>query len=474
MISGRWIMRGIGFVSTLILVRLLAPEDFGLLAMCSVIIGLTDILFEFGLDTAIIQNEKLTDSYVHTAWTIRLLQSILVAGVLIAIAPLAGAYYHDDRVASLLPLLALAMVIRGFSSIGLVLLRRELQFRTEVAYGVAVRLATFFLNVGLAWYFRNYWALVVATICSGVIGCVGSYWVHPYRPRASLEKFGEIWSFSQWMLLAHISNYACNQVDQLIIGAKLGAQNAGVYAVSTEIAELPTTELIFPISRVLFPGFAKLRAEPERLKHAFLNALGFLATFSVPAGIGVALLAERLVPLLLGEKWNDAIPVIQILAVFSVFRTLFGLPSSLLLVFGRVRLLTVFTVVQLLLFLGGTWALIGYGLTGVAIAKAAAAALFLLLVVDRLPVLFPITRREILSQLVRPTIATTAMATTLLSAAQYLPDQNLLALMVQVLLGALSYSLALLTLWLIAGRPQGTETFLLGHVQRLAHARNTS
>lgn len=465
-------MRGIGFVSTLILVRLLAPADFGLIAMCTVIVGLTDVLFEFGLDTAIIQNGKLTESYVHTAWTIRLLQSIVVAGILIAGAPLAGAYYHDDRVASLLPLLALAMVIRGFSSIGLVLLRRELQFRREVAYGVAVRIATFFLNVGLAWHFRNYWALILATIGSSVIACVGSYWVHPYRPRASLESFGEIWSFSQWMLLAQISNYASNQVDQLIIGAKLGARNAGVYSVSSEIAELPTTEFIFPISRVLFPGFAKLRSEPVRLKHAFLNALSFVTTFSVPAGIGVALLAERLVPLMLGEKWNDAIPVIQVLALFSVFRTLFGLPSSILLVFGQVRLLTVFTVVQLLLLLGGTWALIGHGLTGVAIAKAGSGALFLFLVIDRLPVLIPITRREILSVFVRPVIATTMMVAALLSAAPYLPDQNLLALIVQVVLGGASYSLALLTLWLIAGRPQGTEAFLLDHVQKLAQARN--
>ena len=464
-------MRGIGFVSTLILVRLLAPEDFGLLAMCFVIIGLTEILFEFGIETAIIQITKLTDAHLHTAWTIRIIQSVLVAGILILCAPMAGTYYHDDRVTQLLPYIAFGIVIRGFSSIGLVLLRKDLLFRREVAYGVVVRVITFFLNVGLAWYLRNYWALVIATICSNIVACVFSYWAHPFRPKPSLEKFQEIWSFSQWMLIQNITNYASNQVDQLIIGARLGAQSAGVYAVSTEIAELPTTELIFPISRVLFPGFAKLRSEPERLKHAFLNALGFLATFSVPAGIGVALLAERMVPLLLGEKWNAAIPVIQILAVFSVLRTLFGLPGNMLVVIGQVRLLTLFTVIQLLLFLGGTWALIGYGLTGVAIAKAVAAALFLLLLIDRLSVLFPITRREILSQLVRPISATTAMSAALLSFAQYLPEQNLLALIVQVLLGALSYTFALLLTWLIAGRPQGTETFLLGHIQRLAFAR---
>ena len=326
----------------------------------------------------------------------------------------------------------------------------------------------------MAWYFRNYWALVFATIVSSVIGCVGSYWVHPYRPKPSLTKFREIWSFSQWLLIQNVTNYASNQLDQLIIGAKLGAQSSGVYTVATEIAELPTTELIFPISRVLFPGFAKLRAEPERLKHAFLNALGFLATFSVPAGIGVALLAERLVPVMLGEKWTDAIPVIQILAIFSVFRTLFGLMGNLLIVIGQVRLLTLLSAFQLLLFLCGASALIGEGLTGVAIAKAAAAALYLFTLIDRLAVLFPMTRLEILSQLARPTIATAAMATSLLSADAYLPEQNLLALIVQIFLGALSYSLTLLMTWLLTGRPQGTESFVLGHIQRLVLARNES
>lgn len=473
-IFGRWIMRGIGFVSTLILVRLLAPEDFGLLAMCFVIIGLTEILFEFGIEAAIIQTAKLTDAHLHTAWTIRIIQSLLVAGILTVCAPMAGAYYNDDRVASLLPLIAIGLVIRGFSNIGLVLLRRELQFRREAAYGVILRITTFVFNVGLAWYFRNYWALVFANICSNIAACIFSYWAHPYRPRASIEKLGEIWSFSQWMLILHIANYTSNQIDQLIIGAKLGAQSAGIYSVSTEIAELPTTELIFPISRVLFPGFAKLRSEPERLKHAFLNALGFLATFSVPTCIGVALLAERLVPLMLGEKWNDAVPIIQILAIFSVFRTLFGLPGNLLVVIGQVRLLTVLTLGQLLLFLGGAWALLEHGLAGIAIAKMAAAALFLLLLIDRLATLFPITRREMLSQLVRPVIASAAMAAVLLSVAEYLPDQNLVALIVQVLLGAISYSLALLTLWALAGRPQGTEVFLLGHIQTLLNARRKS
>jgi lipopolysaccharide exporter len=464
-------MRGIGFASTLILVRLLAPEDFGLLAMCFVIIGLTEVLFEFGIEAAIIQIAKLTDAHLNTAWTIRIVQSLLVAGILTICAPIAGAYYNDDRVTSLLPLIALGLVIRGFSNIGLVLLRRELQFRREAAYGVVVRVITFFLNVGLAWYLGNYWALVIANIFSNVIACIFSYWAHPYRPRASMEKLGEIWSFSQWMLILHIANYTSNQIDQLIIGARLGAQSSGIYAVSTEIAELPTTELIFPISRVLFPGFAKLRSEPDRLKHAFLNALGFLATFSVPACIGVALVAERLVPLLLGEKWNDAIPIIQILAVFSVFRTLFGLPGNLLVVIGHVRLLTIFTFAQLILFLGGAWFLSNYGLAGIAVAKAAAAALFLFLLIDRLAVLFPITRREILSELVRPVMASGAMIAALLSAAPYLPDENLFAVIAQVLLGVFSYSLALLAIWQLAGCKEGTETFLLGHVRNLVSSR---
>ena len=155
-VSGRWIMRGIGFVSTLILVRLLVPEDFGLLAMCFVIIGLTEIIFEFGVETAIIQTAELTDAHLDTAWTIRIIQSVLVAAILIVCAPLAAGYYHDDRVGQLLPFIAFGIVIRGFSSIGLVLLRRELLFRREVAYGVVVRVITFFLNVGLAWYLRNY------------------------------------------------------------------------------------------------------------------------------------------------------------------------------------------------------------------------------------------------------------------------------------------------------------------------------
>lgn len=471
-ISGRWVMRSIGFVSTLILVRLLAPEDFGLLAMCFVIIGLTEILFEFGIETAVIQTTNLTDQHVNTAWTIRIIQSLLVAGLIVAFAPLAASYYNDGRVALILPLIALGIIIRGFSSIGLVLLRRELMFRREVGYGIAVRLTTFILNVGLAWYLRNYWALVIANIGSSIVSCLFSYWVHPHRPRPSLEKVREIWSFSQWMLIQNIANYASNQFDQLLVGARLGAPKAGVYTVSSEIAELPTTELIFPISRVLFPGFAKLRDEPERLKNAFLNALGFLATFSVPAGIGVALIADRLVPLLLGDKWVEAIPIIQILAIFSVFRTLFGLPGNLMVVIGKVRLVTLCTLAQLIIFVVGALALIDYGLAGVAAAKVGAAAVFFLLVVDLLVRCFPVSRREVLAYLIRPILACIVMALVLLTINPYLPSSPLMGILAQIFLGAFSYTSALLVVWLMAGRPEGTETFLLDHLQRIIISRS--
>lgn len=465
--SGRWVMRGIGFVSTLILVRLLAPQDFGLLAMCFVVIGLVEVLFEFGIESAIIQAESLSDELLNTAWTMRLLQSLFVSGAVIACAPMASFYYKDPRVEPLLLFIALGIVIRGFSSIGLVLLRRELQFRKEVAYGVGVRIATFCLNVGLAWYLRNYWALVIANICGAVVACVASYWVSPLRPRLTLVKLRAIWSFSQWMLVQNIANYASNQIDQLVVGGRLGAEGAGIYAVSTEIAELPTTELIFPISRVLFPGFAKLRSDRERLKNAFLNALGFLATLSIPAGVGVALTAERLVPLLLGEKWDAAIPVIQALSLFSVVRTVFGLPGNLLVVIGRIRLVTLLTLVQVGLLLGGLLALIEFGLVGVAVAKAVAACLFLVFLVDRLACLFPMPRREILRQLARPFLAVLGMATVVLGLEPYLPRTALFALVLQVVAGVVSYTLLLVIVWRISGRPDGAETFLIDQARRL-------
>lgn len=466
--AARWLVRLIGLVSTVILARLLVPADFGLVAMATVVIGLTEVLFSLGVDTALIQNHRATREHFDTAWTIGVLQGAAMALLINLLAPFAADYYTDPRVIDLLRFGSFGVFVRSLSNIGLVAFRKELEFSKEFHFLVFAKLMSFCITVGLAWYLRSYWALVAGVVAGNVIGCVLSYVMHPYRPRLSLSRAHEIWGFSQWMLLQNIANYALNQGDKLIIGGGAGAGQMGLYTVSVEVAELPTTELVFPMTRVLVPGFAKLKDDSRRLNAAFLNAFGLIATFTVGAGLGLAVVAEPLVALLLGPKWHEAVPLIQILALYSVVRTLFGLPGNLMVVLGRVRTLTLMCCGQIILLLVGAVMVIGqWGVIGVAWVKLAGGVFYFGLILTRLPHYTDIAVGALLARLWRPLSAGVAMVIVLLAIMPLLPSAPAVTLALAVPSGAMIYAMALSMLWVLVGRPDGAEVFVFEQL----HAR---
>ena len=462
MVAARWGGRLIGMVSTIILARLLVPEDFGLVAMAMIVVGLVEVLFAYGVDTALIQNPRAGKDHFDTAWTIRIIQGGLVTGLLFLVAPLASAYFKEPRVADVLRVLCVAIVVNSVSNVGVIQFRKDLNFSKEFQFAMIGRVINFVATIGMAFALRNFWALVLGQLIGSVLGCIQSYVMHPYRPRLSVKAAREIWSFSQWMLLVNISNYALGKVDEIVVGGQGNGTIMGIYSVSSEVAELPTTELAFPLARALLPGYALLKDDPGRLNQAFLNVLGFVSTVTVPAALGLAMLAEHLVPILLGNKWIDTIPLIQCLAIFGAIRTIYGGAGNLLVVLGRTKLLAALTWFQVALTIGATLAGIhAFGLIGVALAKLAVVPVFFLVLFYTVVRVSSITRREIGARIWRPSVAGLAMVVTLECFARVAPSNPLSAIAVSTVIGALVYSAAILLLWQSSGRPAGTESFLL-------------
>ncbi len=462
MVAARWGIRLIGMVSTIILARLLSPADFGLVAMAMIVVGLTEVLFAYGIDTALIQNPRAGKDHFDTAWTVGIVQGALVCSLLLLIAPLAAGYFKEPRVAEVLQVLCLAIVIRSFGNVGVVAFRKELRFGKEFQYMIVGKLLGFVATVSLALALRNFWALVIGQVVGAILGCLQSYLMHPYRPSLSLRAARDIWSFSQWMLLVNISTYALGRVDEIVVGGQGNGTSMGLYSVASELAELPSTELVYPLARALLPGYALLKDDPGRLKQAFLNVLGFVSTITVPAALGVAMLAPHLVPVLLGRKWVDSIPLIQYLAVFGMVRALNGGAGNLLVVLGKTRLLATLTMLQLVVLVGAS--LVGVrvaGITGVAIAKVPAGIAFSIILFYAVTRVSSITRRDIGERIFRPLVATLAMTLVLEWYAAVAPSNHYWALAVSVVLGAGAYGVSLYALWHICGRPNGAESFLL-------------
>jgi lipopolysaccharide exporter len=462
--------RGIGFVSTLILARLLVPADFGVVAMGMSVLAALEMLSAFNFDIALVQNPKAERRHFDTAWTFSILFAVFTSLAMCVLAVPAAAFYNEPQVAPLMVALAATALIRGFDNIGVVAFQKELQLDKEVKLGLVKRLAGFVVTIAAAVVFRNYWALVCGTLTQRVVGVVMSYRMHPYRPRWSLAASSELLRFSSWLLLNNFLIFLNNRGPDFMIGRFGGAKSLGTYALSFELANLPTTELVFPISRAVLPGYALMADRPQQLREAFVNVLSLIAMVSIPAGALIGLIAEPTVRLLLGSRWIDAVPLIEVLAMFGIVRSLHGPNGSVYLVLGKPYVIAALQCVQLVvaLVLMGWW-VPAHGALGAAWALVVGAGLAMasnftvLLRMISLPIV------DVLAALWRPSIATVAMAFALWPARAALsakldgdwvwkPAVEFASL---ATLGVVTYAATLLLLWAGRGRPPGAELIAL-------------
>lgn len=463
-VATRWMDRLLGLVSTMVLARLLSPQDYGLVAMAAVFVGLADVLLDLGVSVGLIQRGKSSSDYLDTAWTLRLLQVVLVAAMVGLAAPLAGEYYKNDQVSVVMCVMALTIVIGGFENIGLVTFQQNMEFGREFKFLLSRRLIGFISTIILAYFLRSYWALVFGTLCTRFAGVILSYVVHPYRPRWNLSRGREMLGFSQWMLVANVANFLEGQIDKFVIGRRSGEADLGVYGLASEVAAIPTTDLMAPLNRVLLPALVAVRDDVTRLKQTYLLATGVQVTIGMPAGVILALLAEPIVMLLLGEKWQAAIPIVQIMGLVGVVRTMGASSGYLLLTLGHVRLLSLLVWIQVALF---CWIVFfaapAAGVLDVAYARlcVAFAATFMawwisFRYLDQLRV------GELIGVLLRPLAGSVSAFLTTRSCWWITEDSTaLVQILVQAGLGIAAYAAVVIGLWSAFGRRDGAERYVL-------------
>lgn len=313
MVLFKFVERGLGLISTLILARLLTPGDFGIVAMALSFIAIAELLSAFGFDVAIIQNVSATKADYNSAWTCNVLLGLSITLLMVAAAQPIASFYNRPELFWVVTALAFGPLLGGLENIGIVAFRKELDFRREFRFQVTRKFLGFVVVVPLAFALRSYWALVAGILFAKSAGTTISYLMHPFRPRLSLSRFKELFVFSRWLLLNNLVSFFKERSSDFFLGRLAGAVPLGTYNVAYELSNLPTTEISAPINRALLPGFAKLDS-PEKMASAYANALGLLALLALPAAACIFSLAPYIVAVLLGKKWLDAIPLMQILA----------------------------------------------------------------------------------------------------------------------------------------------------------------
>jgi O-antigen/teichoic acid export membrane protein len=463
----RWADRLLGLVSTVILARLLVPDDFGLVAMAMVVVGLFDVLLNLGVSAALVQHSRAGPEEFNTAWTLRLAQCAATALLLAVLAPFAADYYGDPRVTAVLWVSAITVVVGGLENIGTVSFQRNLEFGRDFQFTLFKRVVGFVFTLTAAVMLRSYWALVLGSLVSRLSGVAASYWMSGFRPRFTLSRISDIWSFSQWSLFTNIAQYLNGAIPRFVLGGRANAAALGAYTMGEEIATLPTSELLAPLGRVMFPSFAAVRDSPAELLRLVSLAQAVQTLFAIPLSIGVVLVADDAVPLLLGDQWIAAVPIAQILALTGVASALGHSPTYMMIATGRMRVIGWYTWAKLvLLVLLLLLVFRDASPEKIAIAGLCTAAAGLVVVQAIAWRLLPgLGGRRFWSQTWRPVVSAALMAVAVVAVSTVLEDAGRTPRLVAgIASGAVAYVLAVLAFWTMSGRPPGAESYLLERV----------
>lgn len=369
--AGRLAVRLLGFLNTIVLARLLAPEDFGLVAVAVTAMQLLQGFSDVGVGQAVVRFRDAGRRELDTLFTLGVLRGVLVAGLLAVAAPFAAAFFGDPRLFWVFLGVAVYPLAVGLANPKFFEFERDLDFSREFWATTLNKLAGVGVSVAVAVAFRSYWAIILGLVVGGLVQLVLSYVLRPYRPRLSFAAFDRVFAFTSW--LAGVSFFAAlnNKIDALIVARLLGQSNAGAFYIGVQLSDLPGTELAATVARAIFPGFSSLEGRSEAMRRTYLGGVAALGAAALPASLGFAFVAADLIPLMLGERWLGAVPVIQILSPVVGLHTLLSSTQYYAMANDKTRYAffreMIFFFVRTPIFILSAWQ---YGLLGAAWAAA--------------------------------------------------------------------------------------------------------
>lgn len=467
-IATRFVLRGIGLVSTLVLVRLLTPADFGVVSLASAVYAILDLLTQTGFNLAIVRMQAPQRAHYDTAWTLGVIRGAVIAAGLLLTSGLQARLMGDPRIAPLMWLLAGTALLQSLESGRLIDCQRDLRFDRLMRYAIVGKLVGFCVVLPLAYVMRNAWPLVLSGFCARLVTIPYSYVLAPYRPRPSLAAWHEMFHFSKWLALGNLAGLIEAQLMNFVVGRYVGLRAVGYYQVVRQLAALPISEIAAPVREPAFAGFSRLRHDIAELRRHFLAGFALQCVAILPLSVGVAVTAPDLVALFLGPRWTAATPLLPAIALYALLDALAHYTHDIFVVLDRQRGYTIAYFATLLLRLPLTiWAAVAFGVEGAVLAMLASAAVNLVLWGLLARPLLRVTRRDLPAAIGRSALAAAALAGAVLLLTPALGTgggwwAEAARLAAKAALGAGVYAAVLLLLWRGAGAPaESAESALL-------------
>jgi O-antigen/teichoic acid export membrane protein len=365
--------------SLMVLARLIDPKDFGLVGMVTAFTGILNLFRDFGLGTAAVQNETVTDDQISNLFWLNVVFGLTLAVVTVALAPLIVTFYHEPRLFSLTMVLATGLLFNALGVQHSAILQRNMQFTALSVISVVSIAVSSILAIVMAKLGFGYWALVAMAISNPLISTFGLWVVARWIPRLPRRGAGlrSMMRFGATITLNSVVVYLAYNMEKVLLGRFWGANAIGIYGRAYQLVNVPTDNLNSAAGEVAFSTLSRIQNEPKRLRSYFLRGYSLIVCFTIPITVIAAIFAKDLIAVLLGPKWQEAVPIFRLLAPTIAIFAMINPFGWLLLAIGKVkRSLNIAFVIAPLVMAGYICGL-PYGPKGVAFGYSAAMTLWL-------------------------------------------------------------------------------------------------
>lgn len=371
--SGKFVV----LITTSILARLLAKNDFGLVAVAVVAINYLSVLKDLGLGVALIQHKGDVKEVANTVFTINILIGLFLSVLVIPLAPFVAVYFQDPEVTPVLRWMGISFLLNALGSVHTNLLIRDLDYRRKMIPELVGALIKGAVSIGMAYLGYGVWSLVFGQIAGTLVSVLVVWTVLPWKPRLTLNRQvgGSLMKFGASVTAIDLIAQITDNLDYLIVGRVFGLVPLSIYTLAYRLPEMLLISNLWVMAGVVFPAFSSIQDQPDELRRAFLASVRVVNLITVPISLGLLIAADPIVRVVFGEQWLEIIPILRLLAVYAWVYSLGYHVGGLYKAIGRPDISLKLSILTLLIIIPAL--LIGsrFGLIGIALGHVVAVLL---------------------------------------------------------------------------------------------------
>lgn len=358
--------QAINFIVTVILARLLLPEQFGLIGMIAIFIAISRALIDGGFVSSLIRTKDADDLDYSTVFFVNLGSSIVLYGLLFFTAPFIARFYQQDILINLIRVISLVLVINAFSLVQSTKMNKDLQFKTQFKLQIPSLIISATLSIWMAYDNYGVWSLVAKDLIYAIVASAQLWWYAKWVPKFVFdkEKFKYHFNFGYKLSLTAIINTTFDNLYNVVIGKYFSAAQLGYFTRARSLEQLPSGFFYNAFNRVFYPLLAKTSDNDEHLKETYSKLMQIVVFVVTPILVYLGIIATPFFRWLLTEKWLPAVPYFQLLIISGIFYPIHNYNLNICNLKGRSDMVLKLSMMHNILLFLGAFSAIWYGING--------------------------------------------------------------------------------------------------------------